>query len=494
MHSEFHLRLCPAARLHTDGEDWLISRGRDAPLRQHKPGPATRALIEALATSGGRADDLIAQAQAAEPEVGAATLVCLLHVLELRGLLSYGLTQDGQPLATLEPMTPSFSLAAPVADPAVRYRLSRFATLRRDDEEGLIECPLGHARLRLHDGRLAAVVVVLAGPQTAASLATLLPQLSSATVTGLIRMLMSAQAVFVCDEAGSIPEDLDPALRQWEPHDLAFHVRSRLGRHDVPLGRTDRFVGELSDPPALKPPGPGARVDLPRPDPCRTGRDFFEVVEARRTYWGGGLEPVTRDQLGTLLWHVARVQAHRPVDPDDPNAEVAIMRPVGGGVSMDALELYLTVTRCTGLEPGLYRYDSGTHALEWIASPSAATEGLARDAMRSAAMKTSPDVLVILAARFARVNWRYESIAYALILKYVGVLYQQLYLVATALGLSPGALGAGDSERFAAAAGTRYYEETSVGEFTLSGPPIERSESTRASQAVSLSGRHLLNA
>ena len=54
MHAEFYLRLCSTARIHTDGGDWLISRGRDAPLRQQTPGPATRALLEALAASGGR--------------------------------------------------------------------------------------------------------------------------------------------------------------------------------------------------------------------------------------------------------------------------------------------------------------------------------------------------------------------------------------------------------------------------------------------------------
>ena len=36
--------------------------------------------------------------------------------------------------------------------------------------------------------------------------------------------------------------------------------------------------------------------------------------------------------------------------------------------------------------------------------------------------------------------------------------------------LAAGAIGAGDSDRFARVAGTRYVEETSVGEFALPGP------------------------
>lgn len=68
-------------------------------------------------------------------------------------------------------------------------------------------------------------------------------------------------------------------------------------------------------------------------------------------------------------------------------------------------------------------------------------------------------------------SWKYQGMAYAAILKHVGVMYQQLYLVTTALGLAPCAIGAGNSDRFAAAARTHYYEETSVGEFVVSGTP-----------------------
>ena len=57
--------------------------------------------------------------------------------------------------------------------------------------------------------------------------------------------------------------------------------------------------------------------------------------------------------------------------------------------------------------------------------------------------------------------------AYATTLKNVGVLYQTMYLVATAMGLAPCALGCGDSDAFARAAGADYYAEPSVGEFLL---------------------------
>ena len=79
------------------------------------------------------------------------------------------------------------------------------------------------------------------------------------------------------------------------------------------------------------------------------------------------------------------------------------------------------------------------------------------------------DLLITLAARFQRVAWKYRSIAYAVIMKNVGCIYQQMYLVATALSLAPCALGGGNAEHFAQASGLDYYKEGSVGEFTLSG-------------------------
>ena len=64
--------------------------------------------------------------------------------------------------------------------------------------------------------------------------------------------------------------------------------------------------------------------------------------------------------------------------------------------------------------------------------------------------------------------------AYAASLKNAGVLMQTLYLVATAMGLAGCALGGGDSDLFAAAAGTDYFAEPAVGEFMLGTLPEAR--------------------
>jgi SagB-type dehydrogenase family enzyme len=77
-------------------------------------------------------------------------------------------------------------------------------------------------------------------------------------------------------------------------------------------------------------------------------------------------------------------------------------------------------------------------------------------------------VLLILAARFSRVMWKYQGMAYALILKDTGALMQTMYLVATAMNLAPCAVGAGDTDLFAQATSLNPLQEASVGEFTLS--------------------------
>jgi SagB-type dehydrogenase family enzyme len=64
--------------------------------------------------------------------------------------------------------------------------------------------------------------------------------------------------------------------------------------------------------------------------------------------------------------------------------------------------------------------------------------------------------------------------AYALILKHVGVLYQTLYLVATAMGLGPCGVGGGQAELLSRAIGSNYLAESPVGELLLGSRPDGR--------------------
>jgi SagB-type dehydrogenase family enzyme len=126
------------------------------------------------------------------------------------------------------------------------------------------------------------------------------------------------------------------------------------------------------------------------------------------------------------------------------------------------------------LNPGLYHYQASKHALSAIRGLDSDVEEILFDARRSAAgLPRHPPVLLVVTARFRRTAWKYQSIAYRLILLEVGTLYQTMYLVATAMKLAPCALGCGNSDHFSTLVNTDYFMETSVGEFMLAGQALE---------------------
>lgn len=143
-------------------------------------------------------------------------------------------------------------------------------------------------------------------------------------------------------------------------------------------------------------------------------------------------------------------------------------RPYPSGGGLYELEVYPVIQRCDGLDAGLYYYDGVGHRLARRSEFTSDVDLLVSDGGISAAIDAdSVQVLLVISARFARMAWKYRSMAYAAILKHVGVVYQTMYLTATAMGLAPCAVGAGNSDLFTKIVGGNYYEETSVGEFLL---------------------------
>jgi SagB-type dehydrogenase family enzyme len=80
-------------------------------------------------------------------------------------------------------------------------------------------------------------------------------------------------------------------------------------------------------------------------------------------------------------------------------------------------------------------------------------------------------VLITLTSRFQRLSWKYRAIAYATTLRHTGVLYQTMYLVATAMGLAPCGLGNGSADLSVRALRLDYLTESSVGDFLLGSRP-----------------------
>ena len=280
------------------------------------------------------------------------------------------------------------------------------------------------------------------------------------------------------DSAGLVAEGVLSSRDAWEFHDLLFHARSRQGRCDAPAGATYRLAGQIALPPAAKPTPDGELHRLFRPELAKLQLEdppLSSVMERRRSVREYGDRPLSARQLGEFLYRVARVQYEQDIVIDTPRGPMPMTtapRPYPSGGALYELEFYAAIAACDGVDPGLYYYEPRAHGLIRVGQNALELSGLFRDAAQSAGIPSDTvQVLLILAARVPRISWKYASIAYALILKHVGVVFESMYLSATAMGLAPCALGCGNSDAFARAAGADYYDETSVGEFLLGSLP-----------------------
>src|SRR5262249_4145843 len=116
---------------------------------------------------------------------------------------------------------------------------------------------------------------------------------------------------------------------------------------------------------------------------------------------------------------------------------------------------------------GFYHYDAGRHALVPIAVRPYDLEALLTGAKFAMDAPATPQVLITIAARFGRTSWKYCSLAYALLLKDVGVLTQSLYMIATDMGLGGCAIGTTNIDLFAKMTGIEFHLEGAVGQFAL---------------------------
>ena len=180
--------------------------------------------------------------------------------------------------------------------------------------------------------------------------------------------------------------------------------------------------------------------------------------------------PITLAELARFLDSTARVLStwKSRVDLGDARPVVAYAtRPYPSAGASYELELYLAVDKCDGLARGFYHYDAGGHALVPIGVRTPQLEALLTEAQLAMDAPAAPQIVITIAARFGRVSWKYSSLAYALILKDVGVLIQTLYLMATDMGLGGCAIGSTNIDLFAKMTGIEFHVEGPVGQFAL---------------------------
>jgi SagB-type dehydrogenase family enzyme len=289
----------------------------------------------------------------------------------------------------------------------------------------------------------------------------------------VLRLLATAGALVPGSPAHD-PEAESRGSLQWDPVDLAFHTRTRIPASAPGYGGTYRHADRFGPLPVAVPvpTGEGRRVvSLPTPDlEAIAARDpsLTQVLEERSSIREhDDAAPLTLAQLAELLYRTVRIRATFTGSDGQELAD----RPVPAGGSLHELDVYPLISHVEGLEPGLYRYASDRHELELFAEAGKLTAPLVKEARDAAMMAADPQAVLLVAARFGRVMWKYETVAYPLILKHVGVLYQTFYLVGTAMGLAVCGLGGGDTAAFAAATGHDPLLEGTVGELVLGSRP-----------------------
>jgi SagB-type dehydrogenase family enzyme len=400
-------------------------------------------------------------------------ILLLVRRLAGRGLVEYhlGRPRNGENLVVIEPQVPDYWPLPSQLDNADTLVLSRFSYMRRRANEMVLESPRAGALFKICDPKIAAALALLAAPQQIKQFR----RQDGFPGIELLALLVDCQILFKIDADGNglRPAEGDDAIVLWDFHDLLFHARSTEGRHANPLGGAYPYADAIPPPPAVRPSWPGKKIDLREVSavPVEALSPAAKLLHERHsTREFDDQRPITLAELARFLDSTARVQSESKTTLDHggggPELSYTVRPYPSGGASYE-LELYLAVDKCEGLSRGFYHYDAGAHALVPIETRGNQLDALLKSAEFATGVSAAPQILITMAARFGRISWKYSSIAYALILKDVGVLMQTFYIMATDMDLGGCAIGTTNIELFAKMTGLQFHVEGPVGQFAL---------------------------
>lgn len=386
------------------------------------------------------------------------------------GLLEFCLktppSRDDQ--VVIEPQTADYWPGTARLDNADVVVLSRFAYMRRRGKQMVLESPRASALFRICDPKIAAVMAALSAPQTVKRLRR------AALLCGeLLELLVDCQILFKVDvdNNGSLRQlEGDQDLVFWDFHDLLFHSRSTEGRQANPLGGVYPHLGFAPPLPTVRPPWPGKKISLRTFSAAHSDEVSPLTTLLRERHSTRAFDderPVTIAELARFLENTARVRSKGTIDTEGGPAVAYTVRPYPCAGASYELELYLAIDKCDGLARGFYHYDADEHALVPVSFRTAEFEALLKGSRLAMGAPAAPQVLITIAARFGRMSWKYSSLAYALILKDVGVLTQTFYLMATEMGFGGCAIGTVNIDLFAKMTGIEFHIEGPVGQFAL---------------------------
>ena len=306
----------------------------------------------------------------------------------------------------------------------MKLMVSPYLVISWSDGDMVISSTTSDRMLRTKDSLLLLILHAFSLPKTEKEvMALFLPSLS-AHVEDSTDTLMSMGALI---EPAAME---DAASNGWDSTALAFHRRSRHFQLPQIPG-----IGVKENEGALE----GIRP-LSVPNDIRESRHFLEVLDRRRSSrsWQSG--PISFGTLSAFFWFSCR-NRHQGEVGNHPHL---ISRPYPSGGAVYSLQVYLVAGNdaVVSVKPGIYRYLPDKHALEHVSSEAAVYASLLELAGDAAGVGQVPMVLLVT-SKYSSQSHIYGELAYSLILKEVGCLFQTFYLVAEYLGLGACALGGG---------------------------------------------------
>lgn len=390
----------------------------------------------------------------------------ILKTMEDLGFICYQLALNENSTIILVPLSSHFNFVKFKPTEDNTFKLSNFTLIRHVEDHFEFESPLGYAKIQFNEPTVTPLILALYEPFTLVSFTHQFPTYQADVLKKMVDFLFQLKCLEKINEEGKIQEeDLSNPLAYWEFHDLYYHTRSRMGRHNNAYGGTFPFGNKAIIPPPLKKITSEKRINLyiPNIEKLRTNDiSLTTAIEDRLSIRNHAEKIISAQQLGEFLYRTARI--NRTLDE---KGYTLIQKPYPSGGGLYELEVYALVDKCDGIEKGLYYYDPKNHQLCLLKQKDAPLDLMISLAKQTVASQTEPHVVLLITARFQRLSHKYRAVTYSLILKHVGVLYQTMYLVAKSMALAPCAMGGSESDLFAIATGIDYLEESQVGEFSL---------------------------
>jgi len=173
------------------------------------------------------------------------------------------------------------------------------------------------------------------------------------------------------------------------------------------------------------------------PAPQTSGTVSVEsALAARRSRRHFQDREISAQQLSQILWAAYGITLPLPQHP----ALRGGLRTTPSAGAIFPLEFYVVIGNVTGIEPGVYRYNSAEHSLTKIINGDLRSR-LSSAALNQRMIQDAPASLVFSAV-FSRMTARYGARGNRYVYMEIGHAAQNVYLQAEALGLGTCAIGA----------------------------------------------------